>query len=71
VGRPDGAFVPLVREGVGAAIVQPIFAVDPQDRAKLVQLTLTHRFPAVVGYRAYAESGGLIAYASEFSGEQH
>jgi len=62
----DAAFRSLVRGGVGAAIVQPIFAVDPQDRAKLVQLTLTHRLPVISGWRAYAESGGLIAYASEF-----
>jgi putative tryptophan/tyrosine transport system substrate-binding protein len=63
----DVAVGSLVREGVGAAIVQPIFAVDPQDRAKLVQLTLAHRLPAVSGYRAFADAGGLMAYASEFN----
>ena len=63
----DGAFVSLVREKDGAAIVQPIFAVDPQDSAKLVQLTLTHRLPVVCGLRPYAEFGGLITYASDFT----
>jgi putative tryptophan/tyrosine transport system substrate-binding protein len=32
-----------------------------------VRLTLKHRLPAVSGLRRFAEAGGLVAYASEFS----
>jgi putative ABC transport system substrate-binding protein len=67
VGEMDVAFGSIVREGVGAVVVQPIFSVDPQDRATLVRLTLKHRLPAVSGLRSFAEAGGLIAYTSEFS----
>jgi putative ABC transport system substrate-binding protein len=63
----DAAFGAMVRDGVGAAIVQPIFTVDPQNRATLAQLTLKYRLPAVSGLRSFAEAGGLMAYASEFS----
>jgi putative ABC transport system substrate-binding protein len=63
----DAAFGAMVRDGVGAAIVQPIFAVDPQNRATLAQLTLKYRLPAVSGLRSYADGGGLIAYTSEFN----
>jgi putative ABC transport system substrate-binding protein len=67
VGEMDAAFGSIVREGVGAAVVQPIFTVDPQDRATLVRLTLKHQLPAVSGLRSFAEAGGLMAYTSEFS----
>jgi putative ABC transport system substrate-binding protein len=32
-----------------------------------VRLTLEYRLPAVSGLRRFADSGGLVAYASEFS----
>jgi putative ABC transport system substrate-binding protein len=32
-----------------------------------VRLTLKHRLPAVSGLRQFANAGGLVAYASEFS----
>ncbi len=57
VGEMDAAFGSIVREGVGAAVVQPIFTVDPHDRATLVRLTLKHRLPAVSGPRSFAEAG--------------
>jgi putative ABC transport system substrate-binding protein len=53
-----------VRSGV---IFQPIFAVDPQVRATIVRLTLAYRLPSVSGLRRFAEAGGFVAYASEFS----
>jgi len=57
----------IARERVGGVVVQPIFSVDPEVRSTLVRLTLKHRIPAVSGLRSFAEAGGLIAYASEFS----
>ena len=38
-----------------------------QVRSTLVRLTLKHRLPSVSGLRSFAEAGGLVAYASEFS----
>ncbi len=47
--------------------MQPIFTLDPETRSALVKLTFKHRLPAVSGLRRFAEAGGLVAYASEFS----
>ena len=57
----------IARERVDGVVVQPIFAVDPTVRSALIRLTLKHRLPAVSGLRRFAEAGGLVAYASEFS----
>jgi len=63
----DAAFGSIARARMGGVVVQPIFAVDPEVRSTLVRLTLNHRLPAVSGLRRFAEAGGLLAYASEFS----
>jgi putative ABC transport system substrate-binding protein len=67
VGELDAALGSIARDRVGGIVVQPIFTVDPAVRSTLVRLTLKHRLPAVSGLRRFAEAGGLIAYASEFS----
>ena len=67
VGELDAAFGSMVRERIAAVVVQPIFTVDPEVRMTLVRLLVKHRLPAVSGLRRFAEAGGLIAYASEFS----
>ena len=67
VGELDAALGSIARDRVEGVIVQPIFTVDPEVRSNLVRLTLKHRLPAVSGLRRFAEAGGLIAYASEFS----
>jgi putative ABC transport system substrate-binding protein len=66
-GELDAALGSMARDQVGGVVVQPIFSVDPEVRSALVRLTLKHRLPAVSGLRRFAEAGGLIAYASEFS----
>jgi putative ABC transport system substrate-binding protein len=63
----DAALASIARDRVGGVVVQPIFTVDPDVRSTLVRLTLRHRLPAVSGLRRFAEAGGLVAYASEFS----
>jgi putative tryptophan/tyrosine transport system substrate-binding protein len=67
VGELDAALGSIARDKVGGVVVQPIFTVDPEVRSSLVRLTLKHRLPAVSGLRRFAEAGGLVAYASEFS----
>jgi putative ABC transport system substrate-binding protein len=67
VGELDAALGSIARDRIGGVVVQPIFTVDPEVRSTLVRLTLKHRLPAVSGLRRFAEAGGLVAYASEFS----
>lgn len=62
----DTAVGSLTRDRIGGLVVQPIFTVDPEVRSKVVALMLKHRLPAVAGLTRFAESGGLVAYASEF-----
>jgi putative ABC transport system substrate-binding protein len=62
-----GALASIGRDEATGVIFQPIFAVDPQVRATVVRLTLEYRLPAVSGLRRFAEAGGFVAYASEFS----
>jgi putative ABC transport system substrate-binding protein len=65
-GELDATVAKLAAERAGAAVVQPILAIDPAGRARLVELTLQHRLPAASGLRRFAEAGGLLAYAAEF-----
>jgi putative ABC transport system substrate-binding protein len=67
VGELDAVIDSIARDHVEGIVVQPIFTVDPKVRTTLVGLTLKHRLPAVSGLRRFAEAGGLLAYASEFS----
>jgi putative ABC transport system substrate-binding protein len=67
MGDLETALGSIARDRVGGVVVQPIFTVDPEVRSTLVRLTLKHRLPAVSGLRRFAEAGGLVAYASEFS----
>src|SRR5262245_14075020 len=67
VGELAAALGSIAAEKVGESVLQPIFTDDPEVRSTLVQLTLKHRLPAVSGLRRFAEAGGLVAYASEFS----
>jgi putative ABC transport system substrate-binding protein len=62
-----GALASLGRDEATGVIFQPIFAVDPQVRTAIVRLTLEYRLPSISGLRRFAEAGGFIAYASEFS----
>jgi putative ABC transport system substrate-binding protein len=67
IGELETALGSIARDRIGGVVVQPIFTVDPEVRSTLVRLTLKHRLPAVSGLRRFAEAGGLVAYASEFS----
>jgi len=62
-----GMFASMGRDAATGVICQPIFAVDPDVRRTIVRLTLEHRLPSISGLRDFAEAGGLVAYASEFT----
>jgi putative tryptophan/tyrosine transport system substrate-binding protein len=55
----DGAFRAMVQEGVGAVIVQPILATP-----RAAALAIQHHLPAIAPRLAFAEVGGLMAYAA-------
>ena len=64
----DGAFAGLVKDRVAAIVVHPIFVVGTaEDRARFVALSLKHRLPAVSGQRIFADAGGFMAYASNYT----
>jgi ABC-type uncharacterized transport system substrate-binding protein len=66
VGAPDelaGAFSAMIRGRADALIVFP----SPMlwgARRRIVELAAKHRLPAAYNTRAYAESGGLVAYGA-------
>ncbi len=62
-----GAFASMGRDDATGVIFQPIFVVDPQVRATVVRLARDYRMPSVSGLRRFAEAGGFVAYAAEFS----
>jgi putative ABC transport system substrate-binding protein len=66
VRRPDeldGAFVTMARERVDALVILPdtIFLTQ---RARLAELAVKHRMPAMAGLREYVDAGGLMAYGA-------
>ena len=58
----DGALAAMARDGVGAVLVQPLFALSAQSAAGLAQAAARHRIPAVTHFRHFPQSGGLMSY---------
>ncbi len=66
VRRPDeldGAFATMARERVDALVILPdtIFLTQ---RARLAELAVKSRLPAMAGLREYVDAGGLMAYGA-------
>jgi putative ABC transport system substrate-binding protein len=59
----DAALATIAQSGADALMIQdsPMFNAH---RQRILDFALTHRLPTVCGVRAYAEAGGLIAYAT-------
>jgi len=59
----EGAFAAAAREGADALMVlrSPLFF---DARARLIALAAQHRLPAMYGWRAYVDAGGLMAYGA-------
>jgi ABC-type uncharacterized transport system substrate-binding protein len=61
----DSAFTALRRMRADALVVliDPLFI---SQRTRMVELTATHRLPAIYGFREDAEAGALMAYGPNF-----
>jgi putative ABC transport system substrate-binding protein len=62
----DRAFATIAAERAHALFVVDS-AVLGADRARIIQLTATHRMPAIYGWRDDVEAGGLMAYGGSRS----
>jgi putative ABC transport system substrate-binding protein len=64
----EDAFAAIVRKRVGALHVNldPLFM---ENRARLIQLAMTHRLPATFDVRQFADGGGLMSYGPSVLGE--
>src|SRR5262245_39371138 len=62
----DGAFALMARERAEAllAVASPLFVTH---RARLAELTRTHRLPAMFGSKENVQAGGLISYAADLT----
>ena len=62
----EGAFPAIVRERIGAVVVQPsswFFAA----RERLAQLAIKNRLVTMSGGREYAEGGCLVSYRADLA----
>ena len=60
----DAAFASMARENVGGVFVMPA-PVTITQRARLAELALKHRLPAMFGSKENVEAGGLMSYAAD------
>src|SRR5215471_11804385 len=62
----DGAFASLARQGAGGLLIvsDPFFA---SHRDQLVALAARYKMPTMYHQREYAEAGGLVSYAPDFT----
>ncbi len=63
----EAALEAMASEGVGGVLVQPILVLHPNDRSRLIAVALRNRLPTASGLTSFAEAGGLLTYASEFT----
>ncbi len=62
----EGAFAAMSRERVGAVLVVAA-PVTFNQRARLAELALRHRLPAIFLYKENAKAGGLMSYGPDVS----
>jgi putative ABC transport system substrate-binding protein len=62
-GELAGAFAQMSQVGVKGLLVETD-AMFFSQRARIVELAASHRFPAAYGEREFADAGGLMAYAT-------
>jgi putative tryptophan/tyrosine transport system substrate-binding protein len=62
----DGAFAMMAREHAGGCLVvaAPLFS---SHRARLAELALKRRLPAMFGSKENVEAGGLMSYSADFN----
>jgi putative ABC transport system substrate-binding protein len=60
----EGALKAASDAGAGALLVQPAALID-QNAAKLAELAVRRRLPAIYGHRWYVDAGGLMSYSPD------
>jgi putative ABC transport system substrate-binding protein len=63
-GKIEGAFKAASDAGAGALLVQPS-ALFEQNAARIAELAVRRRLPAVYGLRLYVEAGGLMSFSAD------
>jgi putative tryptophan/tyrosine transport system substrate-binding protein len=61
----DGAFTRMATQRIGGLLVGADGLLLAQ-RARLAELALKHRIPAMYSFREHAEAGGLMAYSADW-----
>lgn len=61
----DGVFPPLVKERVGALIVQPLFTSTLGQTRRIAEFAVKHRLPTISDGFQFAEQGGLMFYGPD------
>jgi putative ABC transport system substrate-binding protein len=60
----DGAFASMAQENVGSLLVVPA-PITTMQRARLAELALKHRLPAMFANKENVEAGGLMSYGAD------
>ena len=60
-------FETMARERLGALLVLPDDNMTMNTRARLVELTMTHRVPTMYGPREFVAEGGLMSYGENYA----
>jgi putative ABC transport system substrate-binding protein len=63
-GKIEVALKAASEAGAGALLVQPGALMD-QNAAKIAELAVRHRLPAIYGWRWYVDAGGLMSYGAD------
>jgi putative ABC transport system substrate-binding protein len=63
-GKIEGALKAAGDAGAGALLVHPVALFD-QNAAKIAELAVRRRLPAIYGLRVYVEAGGLMSYSAD------
>ena len=65
----EAAFATLVEQRAGALIVgnYTLFAANPSNRNKILELAARHKVPAMYTDRRYSGNGGLMSYEASIT----
>jgi putative ABC transport system substrate-binding protein len=61
----DALFAAARAGNLGGALVVPEPLIMDRNRARIAELALRYRLPAIYSFRTYAEAGGLASYAED------
>lgn len=61
----DDAFARMARDGIGAVVVQPLFALNPRGAAEVAESAARHRMPTITSYAFFPKAGGLASFGPE------